>query len=97
MSAKACRAGCPVISSHTAPSQPIAETVSTAVVQKRQGVAPRRQLREEPVGFQVVSQVVGLFAGAASAVAYRPWVLPAKLGDSSRSRRSQPVHRGLDR
>src|SRR5450759_1233301 len=55
------------------------------------------QLREEPVGFQVVSQVVGLFAGAASAVAYRPWGLPTKLGDSSRSRRTQPVHRGLNR
>ena len=36
MSAKANRCGGPEISSQTAPSQPMAETVSTAVVQKRQ-------------------------------------------------------------
>jgi len=45
-------------------TEPVIETLVGQVAR------PRRQLREEPVGFQVVSQVVGLFAGASSAVAY---------------------------
>jgi hypothetical protein len=43
-------------------TEPVIETLVGQVAR------PRRQPRKEPVGFEVVSQVVGLFAGAASAI-----------------------------
>src|SRR5260370_28319820 len=46
-------------------TEPVIETLVGQVAR------PRRQLREESVGFQVGAYVIGLFAGPASAIAYR--------------------------
>src|SRR5207249_6759365 len=67
-------------------TEPVIETLVGQIAR------PRRQPGEEPVGFEVVSQVIGLFTRATSAIHQGSWVVPAEVGDLSRSGGGQRVY-----